>query len=362
MKPCGHEQHDPECRICYLAMTDARYRELWGMASLPTSPLSCIHLGEPTGETITCPSCRGSVQLKLFKCEVYGQCTLGKSVGDVACCNGSRGPDGKHHPCEGYSLEKPATIPSSAPAVPLGKKLKWSYGVTTVLERRDDLLPQTLASLRSAGFDKPRLFVDGDTWNGEWDRFGLEMTFRYPTIRTHGNWILSLQELFIRETAAERFAIFQDDFITSKNLKTYLEALPYPDGSDGRERGYLNLYTFPANQERFPMEGQTGRQKFGWMLSNQFGRGAVALVFNRDAVLALLSSPHMVERPLDPNRGWKAVDGGIVTAMAKAGWKEYVHNPSLVQHTGLVSSMRNRPHKLSISFQGEDFDCLELLK
>src|SRR3990167_3648411 len=348
---------------------------MWGIKK--SIEAKCIHLGGPTGGTVSCPTCNGRVELKLFECKAYGECTLVKSVAGIACCNGTRGPEGRHVPCEKYSIkEEPetATEPrvievSTLPVVSPRKRLKWSYGVTTVPERLESgLLVTTLNSLNSAGFDKPRIFIDGDKENDLWRNLirpkeagglgfvGLEMTFRYPRIRTHGNWVLTLYELFIREPTADRYAVFQDDFITCKNLRAYLESVPYPD------KGYLNLYTFPANQARFPMEGQTGRQRFGWMLSNQFGRGAVALVFNREVALALLSSPHMVERPLDPNRGWKAVDGGIVTALAKVGIKEYVHNPSLVQHTGLVSSMRNKPHKLAESFQGEEFDALELLR
>jgi hypothetical protein len=92
------------------------------------------------------------------------------------------------------------------------------------------------------------------------------------------------------------------------------------------------------------------------------GRGAVALVFDRDTVITLLTHQHMVTRPLDAHRGWKAVDGGVVTALQKAGWEERVHNPSLVQHTGMLSAMRNRPHKQAVSFRGKDFDATELLK
>lgn len=234
---------------------------------------------------------------------------------------------------------------------------KWSYGLTTVPQRRKDLLPATLASLRTAGFDKPRLFVDGDPDPVSWSReFGLEVTCRHPKVRTYGNWVLSLAELYIREPGADRYAVFQDDFVTYPHLRTYLEKCSYP------EKGYLNLYTFPSNQGRCPMVGQTGRQRVGWYESNQNGRGAVALVFSREAVQTLLIHQHMVERPTDAHRGWKAVDGAVVTAMRKAGWREWVHNPSLVQHTGAHSSMGNKPHLLAESFRGEEFSAMRLVE
>lgn len=335
------------------------YRKMWdGLKKPLVSTLPCAHLGEVTGETVQCPSCRGTVLLKLFECGVYGQCTLKKDIEGVACCNGTKDRSGRQQSCPSYSpltesakalLAAGASSPESSPTpAKVSTSLRWAYGVTTVLARRDNLLPLTLASLKKAGFDSPRLFVDGDKWNREWERFGLELTFRYPTIRTAANWILALWELYTREPLVERYAVFQDDFVTYTNLRAYLDACPYPD------KGYLNLYTFPSEQARAKGDG--------WYASNQNGRGAVALVFNREAVVTLLSQLHLVERPQDQTRGHKAIDGGVVESMKKAGWKEYVHNPSLVQHTGLESSMGNKPHKQALSFRGEGFDALELLK
>ena len=230
-------------------------------------------------------------------------------------------------------------------------KLIWSYGVTTVPLRIEGLLPRTLKSLAGAGFDEPQLFVDGAKNTAQYERFGLSIACHFPTIRIFGNWVLALWELYVRSPSADRYAIFQDDFVTYKNLRQYLDQCAYPD------QGYWNLYTFPQNQILAPTDGSTG-----WYLSNQCGKGAVALVFSHEAVTTLLVQPYMVARPQDCKRGWCAVDGGIISAFKKVGWKEYVHNPSLVQHTGIVSSMRNKPHQLAESFRGEDFDAMELIK
>jgi hypothetical protein len=228
--------------------------------------------------------------------------------------------------------------------------LIWSYGVTTVKQRINDLLPQTLISLANAGFPKPRLFVDGEYDATQYSMFGNQVTVRYPLVRTFGNWVLSLMELYIREPEADRYAIFQDDLIAYKNLKEYLNNCPYPD------KGYLNLFTLKSNQTLAPTDGTH------WYLSNQLGRGAVALVFNRPAVLTLLMHPHMIERFQDPDRGWKGIDGAIVETMKKSGYHEWCHNPSLVQHTGTLSSMGNKEHRPAPNFLGEQFDALELLK
>jgi glycosyltransferase involved in cell wall biosynthesis len=225
--------------------------------------------------------------------------------------------------------------------------MRWAYGVTTVPERFAELLPRTLASLSQAGFDSPRLFVDGVTDIPPQYRElrGYAASFRYPKVRTFGNWILSLWELYLRDPTADRYAIFQDDFVTYRNLREYLEHCDYP------KHGYWNLYTFPRNEKPFK----------GWYLSNQKGLGAVGLVFNNEAVRTLLASEHMANRPLDPNRGWRKVDGGIVDSFRKAGWQEWVHNPSLVQHTGDQSSMGNNQHAKAGSFMGEEYDAMSLL-
>ena len=84
-------------------------------------------------------------------------------------------------------------------------------------------------------------------------------------------------------------------------------------------------------------------------------------MFSLDAIIVLLTSAHMIDRPQCPKRGFKAVDGGIVDSFRKAGWKEYVHNPSLVQHTGLSSSMGSKRQPLSKCFLEENYDATELI-
>jgi hypothetical protein len=240
----------------------------------------------------------------------------------------------------------------------------WSYGITTVPVRRYHLLPQTIASLRGGGFPEPRLFVDGDNDPKSWEaQFGLKVTCQDPPLLVVGNWIVTLWSLYIRYPQADRYAVFQDDFIMSKNVREYLERVPYPN------QGYLNLYTFLSNQRVCPKD-KDGRDKIGFYKAAycddtppwQTGKGAVALVFSRDAVHTLLSARSLVCKPSAAKKPTKAIDGGIVTAMNNAGWCEYVHNPSLVQHTGKDSTIGNNEHRKASSFRGEDFNALDLLK
>lgn len=232
--------------------------------------------------------------------------------------------------------------------------MKWACGVTTVIGRIGEMLPRTLRSLASGGFDSPHLFVDNcnlsiaHLYEEKWPN--LTKTIHEAHVKTAGNWALALGELYLKQPDAVRYAVFQDDFVTCLNLRGYLERCPYP------ERGYLNLYTFPSNQTLCP------KDYVGWYESNQLGRGAVALIFSREAVVELFSSRYFIERPQDLGRGWRSVDGGISIALKKAGWKEWVHSPSLTQHIGVESSMGSKPQKLALTFPGENFDALTLLR
>ncbi len=50
--------------------------------ALPVCPLR----GEPTGETRDCPTCSGTVRIKLLACSLHGECTDSKLIAGVYCC------------------------------------------------------------------------------------------------------------------------------------------------------------------------------------------------------------------------------------------------------------------------------------
>ena len=228
---------------------------------------------------------------------------------------------------------------------------QWVYGITTVPCRKDDLLRKTIASLRQGGFDSPRLFIDGLKNPKDYEEYNLPITIREPPpLKIVGNWVLGMWELFVREPRADRYCLFQDDIEVVKNLRQYLEKCEYP------KKGYLNLYTFDENF-------QHTKGNPGWNLSNQRGLGALGLVFTREALMLLLASKVMVNKPatLGTKRSWKSVDGGIFEAMKNEGWREWIHNPSLIQHKGKTSTLGNSHYPPIKSFPGQEFDALSLL-
>jgi len=242
---------------------------------------------------------------------------------------------------------------------------QWVYGITTVPSRLNTTLPITLETLKNAGFDKPRLFIDGVSSPEEYQRLNLETTCRYPAVRTAGNWYLSLAELYYRNPTADLFALFQDDIVICKNARQYLETLPY--GRRSNDHVYWNLHSFPANEEIWqegsnPQNGVRPKDHVsGYYDSNQLGKGALALVFDRPAVVKVLGSEYLAIRPQDLNKGHQGIDGAIVTALNNVGYKEQVHYPCLVQHIGKISTMGHGSYPLSTSFVGESFDAMRLV-
>lgn len=244
-------------------------------------------------------------------------------------------------------------------AQPVKTDVTWVCGLTTVPSRLNNLLPRTLASLESAGFPKPRLFVDGTDDAGPWKHFGLPITPRDQPILPYGNWILGLAEVYVRDPNADRYAMFQDDVVFVKNLRYYLDKQAFP------RVGYWNLYTFPENQP-FALAPPTAEAHGKWFVSNQRGKGALALVFSQEGVRKLLTHQAIVDKPAgkSPKR-WRNIDGAVIHALGHTvGWLEYCHNPSLVQHTGIDSSLTDftpgetkRKHPLAITFPGEQFDA-----
>lgn len=227
--------------------------------------------------------------------------------------------------------------------------ITWSYGITTVPSRADNLLAQTVASLAAAGFDSPAIYMDGmpeESQSPNLDNVS-SVVIRWPPLGNLGNWMNALFNLYLDNPAAEMFAVFEDDFICCKNLREYLERCPYP------KFGYWNLITHDQNLVL------TGGIE-GWHLSNQLGRGAVGLVFNNKAVRRLLSCQEFITSAGVKGRRGSA-DGMVLTVLKGLDYEEYIHYPSLLQHKGGGASVLGHQYG---EMKGwiEGYDPLTLLK
>lgn len=227
----------------------------------------------------------------------------------------------------------------------------WSYGITAVPQRLETTLPDTLRSLKKSGFDEPTIFFDGYFPNG----FGYESIYSivqkripiviHPTICHLANWMTALLYIYTSNCQADRYALFEDDLLCVSNLREYLDSLVYP------EMGYWNLLTHDENL-------LLTNKVEGWHKSNQKGRGALGLVFDRKAVQDLLTNRQFIERPLGNKQN---ADGMVMDTLRPMGYSEYIHYPSLLQHTGTVSAMGHHYGKVS-GFKGEGYNPMERLK
>lgn len=206
--------------------------------------------------------------------------------------------------------------------------ISWSYGITTVPQRKTNLLPATLASLNAAGFDRPRIFLDSE-----------------PSIGIPGCWLRAAMELWVRNPKATYYVVFQDDLLAYRNLRIYLDHCEYPP------KGYWNLYTHPRNE---------GDHE-GWHTAKMRGNGALGLVLDRETLLTVLTDRAMLCRTLKGHNQHRNIDGGIYHALNKAGYSEYVHTPSLLYHTGKVSTKGPVYYGEAASFRGPHYDAMDLL-
>lgn len=214
--------------------------------------------------------------------------------------------------------------------------MNWAYGITTVPERMDTLLPQTLRSLAAAGFDQPVLFVDGNVTG-----FGELDVVCHPRVGQLRNWMHALFYLFTTKDA-DRYAIFEDDIVACRQLREYLERCP-------PGKTYWNLLTLDENRVHT-------KDVPGWHESNQLGRSACGLVFDRATVDCLLRMERFVR---GPGNGETMSDAVVIATLKSLGYKEIVHYPSLLQHVGLESTLGNSFGQVS-AFLGEDYDFLSL--
>lgn len=225
----------------------------------------------------------------------------------------------------------------------------WQYGVVATYERLGNCLQQTLESLEVGGFDAPLVFIDGPTDSAN-ASIPINAVIRNYKTGHLINWMSALTQLYWTNTKADRYALFQDDLLCCSNLRRYLESFEI------HPKTYWNLLLHDKWNGKLAKKNGTG-----WLLSDQYSRGALALVFDRQGVIDLLGSSKFINRPTASHRSKKSIDGMVCDVLKPQGYKEYIHNPSLVQHTGTKSLLGHNYGPVK-TFPGEDWDPMQLLK
>lgn len=203
---------------------------------------------------------------------------------------------------------------------------RWAVGVTTA-PRDVPTLSDCLPTLLQAGWDKPRLFVDGRMEVP--DQFAsLTRTDRTPIMGAWPNYYLSLAELLMREPEADAYMLVQDDvlFGNGMDVRSYLEEVLWP-GPPGIASLYCSRgYTQPAN---------------GWYRMRETWRlGALAFIFCREAAQEFLADRDVVlHRWSRRKNGLADISWRVGQWAASADVPVYFTTPSLVQHAGDVSTV-----------------------
>ncbi len=202
----------------------------------------------------------------------------------------------------------------------------WSVGVTTA-PRGVPTLADCLASLAKAGWDRPRLFVDGDVAVPP-EFAHLPQTDRQPVIGAWPNYYLALAELLMREPEADAYMIVQDDSLFADfGVRDYLERILWP----GKRPGVVSLFCSRAYTQAKP----------GWYaFPGVWVWCALAFVFPREAAQRFLADRDVVlHRWSKARHNLAEIDWRVGQWAADHGVPVYYPTPSLVQHIGEVSSL-----------------------
>jgi hypothetical protein len=209
-----------------------------------------------------------------------------------------------------------------------GRVATWAVGVTTA-PRRQPTLDRCLDSLARAGWERPRLFIDGDVTLSP-AASALPRTVRDDRVGAWPAYVLALHELLMREPRADAYLLVQDDalFYDREPLRAYLEDhVLWP----GRGRGVVSLYCSKAYTH----------PSAGWHpMGDPWGWGALAFLFPNPLARAFLLDPQVFDhRWTGRSYGLAHIDVVIGRWAARRGVTIWYPSPSLVQHIGETSAL-----------------------
>lgn len=211
-----------------------------------------------------------------------------------------------------------------------GASASWAVGVTTA-PRREPTLDRCLRSLALAGWESPRLFIDGAVDLPE-EAAALPQTYRDEASGAWPNYLLALYELVLRNPKADAYLIAQDDalFYEAEPVRPYLEQhVLWPGTEPGKS--IVSLYC-PSPYTRSRPGWHRLRSRWAW--------GALAFAFPNALARALLLDRTVFEhRWVGRNQGLAHVDVVVGRWALRRRVGIWYPSPSLVQHIGETSSL-----------------------
>ena len=242
--------------------------------------------------------------------------------------------------------------------------VKWTVGVVTTPRQSEYYLNDTLESIKNSGWDCINLFAEPDSKIPS--NFDDNLVKRSKKYGNWTNWVCGLFELFMNNPNSDYFIMFEDDIVLCHNIKPYLEyCLPelVPFAS-------ISLYTpsyYCVPKRCFHNECR------GW---NTYCTQTV--VMSKKSVNKFLTNYNVIAHRTGETACPKTADitsktwpeykntckDGIIGRWAKEeNLPIYYHSPSLVEHIGEDSSLKDQPakifsqHHTSKDFVGEDFNA-----
>lgn len=173
------------------------------------------------------------------------------------------------------------------------------------------------------------------------------------------NWATGLYELLLSSPDSDYFFMAEDDIIVCKGIRAYLEEqLP-------KLNNFATVSLYCPNKYSKKIVG-FHNECIGWLTCS-----TLTVIMSREGVIKLFSDPdvqrhrfeHIFPVPADEISWGVGVDPKNSVKDAVLGlWAKknnlpmYYHSPSLVQHVGLISTLKtNSIDVVADDFVGEDF-------
>jgi hypothetical protein len=233
--------------------------------------------------------------------------------------------------CRDWTRRKPVSrFLSLSELVPLparccGTKVRdWAVAITTSPRRQTTLEP-CLDSVIRAGWETPRIFVDG-THELPKRCSRLNVTCRETPIGAWPAWYLALTELVLQQPAADAYLMLQDDVIfhDRESVRDYLEHVLWPGHRLGVVSLFYSGFDVTAGWRRVPPRA--------WHC------GAQALLFPPAIARELVGDPDMIASCLAATTH-VPIPELLSSWMARRRFDAWQASPSLTQHIGNTSTV-----------------------
>jgi hypothetical protein len=233
--------------------------------------------------------------------------------------------------CRDWARQRPISRPLSlSELIPLpgersGPRVReWAVGITTAPRRRSTL-EECLDSVTRAGWESPRLFVDGaDRLPQRYHQ--LSVTCRSESIGAWPAWYLALAELVLQQPAADAYLMMQDDVIfhDRESVREYLEQALWPGDRPAVVSLFYTGFDLNAGWRSSPA------QEWQW--------GAQALIFPPAIARALVADSDLIASCLAATTHIPIPE--VLSAwMARCSFSNWYAIPSPTQHIGTTSTV-----------------------